>query len=482
MGTWKLVDKPPGMIPIANKFVFAKKRDKEGKLLKYKARLVAKGCTQCLGYNYLETHSPVVRMETIRSLLAVAAKHKLYIHQMDIKGAYLNGILKEKVYMKQPEGYNDGSGRVCLLIKTLYGLKQAGCEWNHEFDSKMRKRRYTCLQSDPCMYVWHIGEDFAIIAVWVDDLLIFTTTIDLRDKAKTDIEREWEVTDLGEPQKIIGIEITRTPESITISSSQYIDSILHKEGLSGINAVATPLDLNIQLVHNPEGNDGNCSNSFATLLGELQYIADVTRPDISYVVNRLASYTANPSLQYTTAIKRILRYLAGTRNLSIIYKANTEYPDFIGYTDASYSNADNHKSISGYVFIASGRAITWSLKKQLTKALSSTEAEYIAMSESAREACWLRSLHMELGILETNVLTQIHGDNKGSIMMAKNPVFHKRAKHIAIRWHWVRDLVQDAVIDFESVCDLEQTADILTKALLGFKHKKHIKEMGLVSA
>ena len=129
-------------------------------------------------------------METIRSLLAVAVKRKLYIHQLDIKGAYLNGILKEKVYMKQPEGYNDGTGRICQLIKTLYGLKQASQEWNHEFNSELRKRGYMHLQSDPCMYVWHIGEDFAIIAVWVDNLLIFATTINLRDKAKTDVERE----------------------------------------------------------------------------------------------------------------------------------------------------------------------------------------------------------------------------------------------------------------------------------------------------
>jgi len=179
MGTWKLVEKPPGVIPITNKFVFAKKRDKEGKLQKYKARLVAKGCAQCPGYDFLEMHSPVIRVETIRLLLAVAAKRKLYIHQIDIKGAYLNSILKEKVYMKQPEGYDDGTGCICLLIKTLYGLKQAGREWNHEFDSKMRKHRYACLQSDPCIYMWHIGEDFAIIAVWVDDLLIFATTINL---------------------------------------------------------------------------------------------------------------------------------------------------------------------------------------------------------------------------------------------------------------------------------------------------------------
>jgi len=383
MGTWKLVEKPPGVIPIANKFVFTKKRDKDGKLQKYKARLVAKGCAQRPGYDFLEMHSPVVRVETIRLLLAVAAKRKLYIHQMDIKGAYLNGILKEKVYMKQPEGYGDGTGHICLLIKTLYGLKQAGREWNHEFDSKMRKCRYARLQSDPCVYVWHIGEDFAIIAVWVDDLLIFATTINLQDKAQTDVEKEWEVTDLGEPQKIIGIEITRTPESIMISSTRYIESILRKEGYEHCNSVSTPLDPNVQLVPNPNGEIGNRSNSFARLLGELQYVANATRPDISYAVNRLASYTANPSLQHTTALKRVLRYLSGTRSLGIVYKVDVEYPNFIGYTDASYANADERKSILGYVFIASGGAITWSSKKQMTKALSSMEAEYVAMSEAA---------------------------------------------------------------------------------------------------
>ena len=139
MGTWELVEKPRGVVPIANRFVFTKKCDKEGKLLKYKARLVAKGCSQRPGYDYLETHSPIVRLETIRALLALAVKHKLYIHQMDIKGAYLNGTLKERVYMRQPEGFDDGSGHICRLIKTLYGLKQAGREWNIEFDSKLRK-------------------------------------------------------------------------------------------------------------------------------------------------------------------------------------------------------------------------------------------------------------------------------------------------------------------------------------------------------
>ena len=145
MGTWNLVDKPPNAIPISNKFKFTKKRDNAGNTTKYKARLVAKGYAQRPGFDYVDTHSPVVRMETIRAILAIAPTRKLIIHQLDVKGAYLNGTLKEKIYMKQPEGYGNGTSRICKLIKTLYGLKQAGREWNLELDRKMRDKGYVGL-------------------------------------------------------------------------------------------------------------------------------------------------------------------------------------------------------------------------------------------------------------------------------------------------------------------------------------------------
>ena len=202
MGTWQLVEKPEGAVPIGNKWVLVKKRNKAGEIIKYKARMVAKGCAQCPGYDYLEMHSPVMCMETIHAILAIAATQKLFIYQLDIKGAYLNRKLKQHMYMQQPEGYNDGTGCVCMLVKTLYSLKQAGWEWNIEFDSKLKRQGYVRLRSDPCMYIWHIDEDFVIITVWVDNLLLFATTIKLQDKARADIEHEWEVTDLGEPSKI----------------------------------------------------------------------------------------------------------------------------------------------------------------------------------------------------------------------------------------------------------------------------------------
>ena len=252
--------------------------------------------------------------------------------------------------------------------------------------------------------------------------------------------------------------------------------------LEHCNPVAMPLDPGNRLEPNPEGNVGDRSNSFARLLGELQFIANATRPDIAYAVNRLASYTANPSLQHIRALKRILRYLSGTQDLGIIYRALPQQPSFFyGYADASYGNADKRKSISGYIFLAGNGAITWSSRKQISVALSSTEAEYIALSEAAREACWLRNLYGELGLLQGEVPTLIRGDNKGSIAMAKNPQFLKRSKHIEIRWHWIRDLVQAGKICVESIHDPEQVADVLTKALPRPKHQKHTIAMGLVS-
>jgi len=438
MGMWKLVDKPPHVTPIGNKFVFAKKRDNEGNILKYKARLVAKGCAQRPSYDFVDTHSPVVRLESIRAILAIAPTWKLHIHQLDMKGVYLNGTLKEKVYMKQPEGYGDGTPRICLLIKTLYGLKQAGREWNLEFDRKLRKRGYSCLRSDPCVYIFRTDDDFVIITVWVDDMLLFMTMVELKQKAIADVESEWEITDMGTPTKIVGIELKISLDEISISSSSYIKSILEKELLERCNPVSMPLDPNIPLEPNPEGNEGDQSNSYARLLGELQYIASATRPDITYAVNRLTSYTANPSLQHTTTLKRILRYLCSTQSYCITYKVVSEKVDFfLGYVDAAYANADEGQSTTRYVFLAGKGVITWSSKKQISTVLSSTQVEYVALSEAACEACWLRNLYTELGLLKEDMLTTIKGDNDGSIAMARNPQFHKRTKHIAVRWHWI---------------------------------------------
>ena len=284
MGTWELVDKPPDAVPIPNKCVFLKKRNKEGIVTRYRARLVVKGCAQRPGYDFVETFSPVIQMDSLRAILALVPIKKLKIQQLDVKGAYLSGILKETVYMKQPEGFEDGTNRVCHLIKTLYGLKQAGREWNKQLHEKLENHGYTHLISDSCVYSQWNGDNCAIITIWVDDLLLFASSDDEMNWMKNAIKSEWEVTDLGAPTKIIGIEITQTTDSVTISQNKYIKSLLEKEGMTQANPVGMPLDPHIPLESNPEFHEPNRSNSYAKLLGEMQYLANATRPDISYAV------------------------------------------------------------------------------------------------------------------------------------------------------------------------------------------------------
>jgi hypothetical protein len=237
-------------------------------------------------------------------------------------------------------------------------------------------------------------------------------------QASSTIAQGPSVTDLGEPSKIVGIEITKNDDSIIISQEKYIENILEKEGMNEANPVSMPMDPNDKIKPNPDGNEGSRSNSYAKLLGKLQFLTNATRPDIAYAVNKLSVYTANPSQQHVGAVKRILRYLRGTKKLAIKYSATPQNEVqqslpvnlFHGYSDAAYADTDDYKSTSGYVFIVGGGAITWRSKKQTTIALSSTEAEYIALSETGREACWLRNLYDELGYTQKSP-NLIKGDN-----------------------------------------------------------------------
>jgi hypothetical protein len=316
--------------------------------MRYRARLVAKGFTQRPRYDYVETYSLVVRMDTLRAILALVSKKKLKVQQMDVKGAYLNGILKEKLHMKQPEGFEDGTDRICLLIKTIYGLKQAGREWNKQLDDKLKQHGYKRLRSDPCMYVQWEENNIAIITVWVDDLLLFASSEKMMQHMKDTISSEWEVTDLGKPRKIVGIEITMDEDSVTISQQKYIESILEREGMLDANPVGMPLDPHSKIAPNPEANEPNHSNAFSQHLGELQFLVNMTRPDISYPVNRLGAYTANPSLQHYAALKLILRYLSGTRTFGITYRGSKDEIKegnlFYGFSDTAFANQDDGKS------------------------------------------------------------------------------------------------------------------------------------------
>jgi hypothetical protein len=297
----------------------------------------------------------------------------MIVQQMDVKGAYLNGTLQEEVYMHQPDGYGNGTNHVCHLIKTLYGLKQAGHEWNREFNKCLKTLCFHPLVSDPCAYMRETQGDLEILTVWVNDILLFACIQKGMDDMKADLTSIMDLTDIGKPLKIIGIEITQKPDSIAIMQTNYIESILKWKGMKNCHPVKTPLDPNIVITRNPQGEDGDHQNAFASLIGLLQYLSMATWLNISYTINQLSTYMANSSLAHQSATKRILHYLVGTKTKGIIYWA--EHMDlqgdnpFYGYADAAYVNLEDYHSTSRYVFIVNMGAITWGSHKQTTVSL-----------------------------------------------------------------------------------------------------------------
>jgi hypothetical protein len=485
-GTYELVELPKNREAIGSKWTYVKKVDDQGRVSRYKARLVALGCSQIPGVDFTETFAPVVRLESVRAALAIAAVEDLEIIQMDIRGAYLNGELKEEIYMRQPPGFEDGTGRVWRLLKTIYGLKQSGREWNREFDRKLTSIQLIKTAVDHCVYFRERDDERTWVTVWVDDLLILSTSRQEAEKTRAEIEGLFETKDLGEPRKIIGIEIARDRDAgtITLSQRHYIESLLAKYGLTDAKPLATPMDPNVTLRKVPADAPeapADLRGQYQSMIGGLMYAAICTRPDIAYAVTTLSQYSSNPGPEHWSACKRVFRYLSGTRSYGLVY-GNTRDDGVIstGYSDADYAaNPDDRKSISGYAFMLGGAAYAWSSKKQTTVATSSTEAEYTALAHATRFAIWSRYLLDEMGCLQNNP-TVIHEDNQAALALARDPQFHARSKHFDVQNHFVREKIENGIIEPVYCTTEDQLADIFTKPLARPKHDKFTRALGLL--
>lgn len=262
---------------------------------------------------------------------------------------------------------------------------------------------------------------------------------------------------------------------VAMTQQTYIRELLDRFGMTEAKPVACPMDVNIRLQKAEKCNEDEFP--YRELVGSLMYLATSTRPDIANVVSQLSQFLNCHDKTHWDAGKRVLRYLKKTINFGLIFR-NTNEPLF-GFTDADWGNCPNdRKSYTGYCFILSGSAITWESRKQCTVALSSTEAEYMALSDATKECIYLSKLFSELwdnNIKQVRILT----DNRGSIKLAENPVFHKRTKHIDIKHHFIRDALKNEQIDVDFIPTENMGADILTKALPSAKHYKCLKILGI---
>lgn len=484
--TWTLVKLPGDRKTVNNKWVFKTKCGQNGEVLRYKARLVAKGCSQLYGIDYEETYAPVVRYTSIRILMAIAARENLEIEQMDAVTAFLQGDIEEELYMKQPECFDDGSGRVCRLNKAIYGLKQASRQWNIKLNKALIDSGFSRSSLDPCVYAQRNGKFLVYVAVYVDDLLIFSNNVSMKNKLKNSLSYHFKMKDLGEAKSCIGIHITRNRQDgkIYLDQTKYIDCILDKFGMNECNPIKTPTDVNQRLTKemafNSEGELHDMSGvPYQEVVGSILYLAQCTRPDIAFAVGMVSKFNNQHGPAHWTAVKRILKYLKGTREFKMEFSAAGNR-EVIGFSDADWgADVDDRKSCTGYVFTMQGGAISWLSKKQQTVALSSTEAEYMAVSTKCQEANWLRKFTAELSgtTLET---IDIFCDNRSALNLANTDAYHARTKHIDIRHHFIRDKVNNKEVAIQPINTVEMIADNLTKGVTSEKHTYCTKGMGII--
>ncbi|CAM9000605.1 unnamed protein product [Rhodiola kirilowii] len=444
---------PEGVKPVGYKWVFVRKRNERNEVARYKARLVAQGFTQKPGVDYIETYSHVVDATTLRFLVALAVVERLKMQLMDVVTAYLYGSLDKDIYMKIPEG-----------LKMPEALQTKP---RHMYSIKLKRSLYGLKQSD---------SGYVIIAVYVDDLNIIGTPEEIQLTADY-LKSEFEMKDLGTTKYCLGLQFEHTKNGIFIHQSNYTEKILKRFNMDKAHPLSTPMvvrSLNIEKdPFRPRSNN-----------------EEILGPEVPYLINLLARYSASPTKRHWSGVKHILRYLRGTSDFGLFFKrtSGVQNSELIGYADAGYLS-DPHKAISqtGYLFMYGGTAISWRSTKQTLVATSSNHAELIALYEVGRECVWLRSFihHVKTscGLLSGKQSpTVIDEDNAACIAQIKEGYIKgDRTKHISPKFFSTHELQVEGKINVCQIQSSKNLADLFTKSLPTRIFKKLVNDIGMCS-
>lgn len=448
--TWTEKNPPENEKLIETRWVFRIKEDGTKK-----ARLVARGF-QVDEKNYCEpVYAPVARLMTIRTFLAVAMQYGWTIRQLDIPTAFLNGKLEANVYIQPPKGL-ETRARALKLNRALYGLKEAPKVWNDTFDKFVIENQFKRSDYDSCFYhkkgVWLI--------LYVDDILVTGNTNKVEETINA-LSKKFQAKDMGQVREFLGMTIKGSEENLFISQSKMVERILKQFNMEQCKGAVTPMEEGFQL---DEDQEIIQNVPYRQLIGSLLYLSTTSRPDITYSVAYLSRVLDKPTLQAWKAAKRILRYLQETKRVGLLYKRSSEEEwKLKAYADANWGTDKNdRKSVSGSVILLGENPICWTSKKQTSVALSTAEAEYIAAATSAQDLINLKGITSEFYV---NVNAFLICDNKSAILMSKSRENLKKSKHIDIKYHFIKDLVQSKKAVMLYVCSEENLADLFTKPL-----------------
>ena len=488
-GTWRLEELPPGANVIGSKWVFKAKKDTSGWVVRYKACLVVQGFSQIDGVDYNDTYAPVTRLALTCAILVLANQLDMELQQFDVKATYLNGELTgdEVLFMHHPPGYNQGgTGHMVLrLQKALYGLKQVGHCWYQTLVRMLTDLSFAQCSVNQAVFhkvVPKSGQRI-IVVVHVNDFTVAADSMALIDAFSTGLRKHVELMDLGELHWMLSLEVKHDREAghIHISQHMYIDSILRHFGFNKLKLLSTPFDTQVRLTHEQAPAT---AEEFALMrdvpyceaVGVLNWAMLAMCPDIAFTVSTVARFSANPGPAHWDTVKHIFRYLASTHDLWLSYSKTKR--TLKGFVDANGSITEDHHAVSRYTFLIDGGAVSWSSKKQELVSLSITESEYIAATYGMKEALWLRSL---LGNIFAPVQgpTTLFSDNQSTIALTKDHQYHPWTKHINIRYHFIRWVVEKGSLRLVHCPTADMIADALTKALPSTKVKHFVSCLGL---
>ncbi|CAI7795101.1 unnamed protein product [Closterium sp. NIES-54] len=472
MGTWELVERPPGVNVMKNRWVLTTKYHVDDTVERENARLVVKGFTQVYGADYDETFAPVGSYVTLRIFLSIVAVLNLNLMQLDMKNAFLQSKLDRVLYMSQPDYFNDGTGRVCKLLKSLYGLKQSPLLWYLALNNVLVGAGWKKSQVDEALY-FKVGEDGVAcwVLVYVDDLLAASSSTEMLKELKELLEFAFELREISPVQKYLGLEIVRDRSGkLWLHQQGYADKLRRRfiDTEQTVRTRKTPVsvDAYAELTFDDKEAQERQEEEYRQKVGSLQFAATTTRPDIAFACSKLGSGLTVRSDQHWREVDRCLAYLANTRDTALEFSGGLESLELVGYVDADDAgDKQNITSTGGYVFVYGGAAVSWSSQRIKCATLSSTESEYVAATEAGKEGRRLRFLLAEFQQLDAGKPTILRVDNKSAITVAEGMGLTGNLKHMERRQAWLQHMVKRGKFSLRYISTAEQPADFLTKAL-----------------